>query len=60
MTTEELVERSIHWCIKSEKAIQHAGGDPKSIIELFSPELLVVLIRNGLVLSYNPSKEVHE
>ena len=51
---DELIEKTMKWYRESSDAIEKAGGIPTFVIDLCSPELLSVLVRNSLCLKYIP------
>lgn len=58
MNDIDLIIKTIEWTFKSSAAIHAAGGDIKHVLEKFPPELLNILIRNNIILRYEPDGKV--
>ena len=54
MTDLELASKTIRWMSNSYIEIRKAGGVPEGILSDIPSDLLEVLIRNDIHLSYKP------
>ena len=54
MSDRTFIQKTINWFNKSSEAIKKSGGDAPFVIEKFSPDLLEILVKNDLFLTYAP------